>query len=193
MGRRRPAGAGAFGATLMIACLFGPVHARLDATAAAATATTPSLDPPLLPAFAPPAWLFQQLIDPATQAPALAAEHVSDPSPPVRGFASPTPGMRPLYLALGVLQGADVYTTRVALASGAREANPLLAGIADKPAALIAVKAAATFGTVYFVERMRLRHPGAAAITMAAIDAAYVVLVVRNARLAGHVRAPTAR
>jgi hypothetical protein len=102
--------------------------------------------------------------------------------------AAPDPGLRALYVGFGVLQGLDVYTTRVALKSGAREANPLMVGLAGRPAALVAAKAAATFGTVYLVERLRVRNRVAAVVTMAAIDSAYAMLVVRNARVAGGLR-----
>jgi hypothetical protein len=106
----------------------------------------------------------------------------------VPAHAAPDAVMRSLYVGFGVLQGLDVYTTRVALQSGAREANPLMVGLADRPAALVAAKAAAAFGTVYLVERLRVRNGVAAVVTMAAIDSAYAMLVVRNARVAGGLR-----
>jgi hypothetical protein len=109
-------------------------------------------------------------------------------SPPWSAPARPGASLRPLYVAFGVLQGLDVYTTRVALKAGAREGNPLLPAIARRPGALIAAKAASAFGTVYVVERMRIRHPVAAAITMAAIDSAYAVMVTRNADVARQAR-----
>ena len=125
----------------------------------------------------------------AIQGPTTTPARADTPVLPTPVRASSHAVMRPLYLSFGVLQGLDVYTTRVALERGARETNPLMGGLADKPAALVAVKAAATFGTVYLVERMRIRHPVAAAITMAAIDSAYVMLVVRNAQVARQARA----
>jgi hypothetical protein len=63
-----------------------------------------------------------------------------------------------------------------------------MVGLAGRPAALVAAKTAATFGTVYLVERLRVRNRVAAVVTMAAIDSAYAMLVVRNARVAGGLR-----
>jgi hypothetical protein len=145
-------------------------------------------------AAAPPAGaesaaaVYGLVIEPAIPEPTPATARADTAVLPAPVPASSNAVMRPLYLTFGVLQGLDVYTTRVALARGARETNPLMGGLADKPAALVAVKAAATFGTVYLVERLRIRHPVAAAITMAAIDSAYVMLVVRNAQVARQAR-----
>jgi hypothetical protein len=77
------------------------------------------------------------LIAPGLTAPAMPrAGAASGPAE-----ASFDPGLfRGMYLTFGLLQGADVFSTIVAVKSGAREANPLMRVLADSPAPLIAVK-----------------------------------------------------
>jgi hypothetical protein len=103
---------------------------------------------------------------------------------PAAGESSRTWLLPALYLTYGALQAADVYTTHRALEQGgAREANPMLRWAAASPSALIGVKAASTAGTIYLLEKLRRRHPRAAAITMVALNASYAAIVAHNMRV----------
>jgi hypothetical protein len=86
----------------------------------------------------------------------------------------------PLYLSFAALQALDVQSTLSAVRNGGREANPVMAGLVDKPATLVAVKAATGAGIVYFVERLRTRNRTAALMMMAAFDSVYATIVARN-------------
>jgi hypothetical protein len=88
--------------------------------------------------------------------------------------------MYSMYVAFGVLQGLDAYTTLTAVERGARESNPVVGGLTGNPPALIAAKAASTVVTIYAMEKIRKRNPLAVAIAMAAIDSAYLTIVAHN-------------
>lgn len=85
-----------------------------------------------------------------------------------------------LYVSYVGLQALDVHSTSRALASGGREANPALRGIAGSPGALIAVKAATTAGTLWVSEQLRKKHPAAAIGLMAALNSVMAVVVSHN-------------
>jgi len=70
-----------------------------------------------------------------------------------------TPGRR-------VLNVYDGSSTTTALKLGAAEGNPMMAGIAGHPAALWAVKAGVTAGSIVVAERLWRQHRRAAAIGM---------------------------
>jgi hypothetical protein len=107
------------------------------------------------------------------------------PVTPAIGIEHHVPrSMWTMYVALGGLEVADVQLTLTALGDRTYEANPLMRPLAGHPAALVGIKAASAVGTIYLVERLRKRHPAAAAVTMAAIDAGYIAVVVHNARVA---------
>jgi hypothetical protein len=78
------------------------------------------------------------------------------------------------------LQALDVVSTLSALDKGHVEANPLMRGLATEPAALAAVKAAATGGTVLLARRLARRNRMAGIVVMAALDGAYSYIVARN-------------
>jgi hypothetical protein len=147
--------------------------------------------PPIVTAIAEPALTIEETI-PEEIARAVLQIHLEHLAAPAAGPAhgatllgpkGGVPGrMKALYVGFGVLQALDAQTTFQALERGGVERNPLLAPLADRPAALIAVKAASTAGTVYLLERLRKRSPRAALVTAAAINAAYVTIVASNAR-----------
>ena len=60
------------------------------------------------------------------------------------------------------------------------ETNPLLSGFAHKPAALVAVKAAASVGTIYLAERLWKRNRVAAIAMMVAFNGAYALIAAHN-------------
>lgn len=88
-----------------------------------------------------------------------------------------------LYVGYGVLQGVDLWQSGRLVDSGARELNPVMAGATGHQAAMIAVKAATTAGTLYFVERLwKNDHRVAAIVTMVAVTGVSAAVVAHNQR-----------
>lgn len=91
--------------------------------------------------------------------------------------------MKRMYVSFALLQAADTGTTLASLRMGALEANPLLHRVSKNPAALIALKGGVAVGTIYTMERLRLKNPLAAAMAMAAVNSTLAVVAVNNARV----------
>jgi hypothetical protein len=89
-----------------------------------------------------------------------------------------------LYSSFIVLQALDAHSTIRALDRGAREANPMIAPLADNTAALIALKAGTAAGVIYMTDRVRRHNRVASIIIMAAANSAYATIVARNYRIA---------
>jgi hypothetical protein len=87
-----------------------------------------------------------------------------------------------MYVALGALQVFDVYSTRRALGAGTNEVNPLMRGAAGNSAAMLAVKALSTVGTIYFTERAWKKNRKGAVVLMAAINGVTAAIAMRNVR-----------
>jgi len=92
-------------------------------------------------------------------------------------FAAPawTPASRPLalpalYAGSAALQAFDAYSTLQALHLGAREANPLMQGVAVNPALLIGMKAAVTAASIVAAEQMWRQHHQLRAIALMAVS-----------------------
>ena len=87
-----------------------------------------------------------------------------------------------LYASYAGLQAYDVYSTRQALSRGAREANPLMQGVAGNTAGMMALKAGVTVGTIVAAERMWKNNNkmGAIAVLVASNSVAAIV-AARNA------------
>ena len=87
-----------------------------------------------------------------------------------------------LYASYAGLQAYDVYSTRQALSRGAREANPLMQGVAGSSSTMIALKAIVTVGTIIAAERMWKNNNkmGAIAVLVASNSVAAIV-AARNA------------
>lgn len=95
--------------------------------------------------------------------------------------------LRPTSLALGtmyvstaVLQGLDVHSTLRGLRDGAREANPVMKGLVDRPAVFIAMKAGVACGTIIAGRKMARKNKLAALVTLAGINALYGAVVHHN-------------
>lgn len=86
----------------------------------------------------------------------------------------------PLYASLAVLQGLDIYTTSAAISRGAVEANPAMKAVAGNAWASTAVKAAATAGSIYFIERAWKQNRKGAVILATVINAATAAVVAHN-------------
>ena len=87
-----------------------------------------------------------------------------------------------LYATLGATQAWDVYSTRSALRSGAREANPATAAFSSNTGALMGMKAATTAGTIVFAERMWKKNKVAAILMLTAINGATAAVSMHNMR-----------
>ena len=88
----------------------------------------------------------------------------------------------PLYVSFATLQMLDAHSTIRALRAGGVEANPLLKGLADKPAALVALKAGVALSTIVLADKVRGRSRVGAIVLMAALNSAYATVVAHNYR-----------
>jgi hypothetical protein len=124
----------------------------------------------------------------ATQVPSTIDGRQDFPTPVLQTATVPAPTrpapLMPMYASLVVLQGLDVYVTSAAVQNGAREANPLMKPVATNHAASIAVKAAATAGTIFFTERAWKQNRKGAVILLTAINLATAAVVAHNTQVA---------
>jgi hypothetical protein len=123
----------------------------------------------------------------ATSAPAAKADNLIW-GENLRGAIKVTPsGRRPmvlpaLYASYAALQAYDVYSTRQGLARGAREANPLMQGVAGNTSAMVAMKAGVGVATIMAAERLWKTNKTAAIAVMLASTGVTAVVAARNAR-----------
>ena len=87
-----------------------------------------------------------------------------------------------LYVALGAVQAWDVYSTRAALAAGAREANPTAAPFAQSAGSMLGLKAATTASTIFFAERMWKKNKVGAIVMLVAVNGATAAVSMHNMR-----------
>jgi uncharacterized protein DUF5658 len=90
----------------------------------------------------------------------------------------------PLYASFVALQGFDILSTSKAVSVGAQEANPVMKPVAGKSMASLAVKAAATAGSIYFTERAWKQNRKGAVILMTALNVATAAIVAHNTQVA---------
>jgi hypothetical protein len=127
-------------------------------------------------------------------APPLAAAEAPSPFAATRAAEADfstvrRPALLPaLYAATVALQALDAHSTLKGLRSGAVEANPLMTGVAGNPTALLAVKASAAAGTIYFAEKLWKRNRVAAIVLMAAVNGVTAAVVAHNYRVASQLR-----
>lgn len=93
-----------------------------------------------------------------------------------------------LYAASVALQALDAHSTITGLRRGATEANPLMNGVAGNPTALLAVKAGAAAGTIYFAEKLWKRNRVAAVVLMVAVNSVTAAVVAHNYKVAARLR-----
>lgn len=137
--------------------------AAQDTTIAPVTASPLSEPAPLLTAAAP------------TAPPQAGGSQLTAASRANRG------ALAPMYVAFGTLQALDIHSTLRAVNSGAgTEQNLVLRGIANNPAALIAVKSGVTAATILLADTLRVRHRTGALVLMAALNSAFAVVVAHN-------------
>ena len=93
-----------------------------------------------------------------------------------------------LYASYGALQAYDVYSTRQALARGAREANPLMQGVVGNTGAFVAMKAGVAVATIAAAEKLWKTNKPAAIGVMIAGNSVAAMVAARNARTLGQLR-----
>ena len=94
-----------------------------------------------------------------------------------------------LYGTLSAVQVWDLYSTSLALKSGAHEANPNVAPFTSSRASMLALKAATTAGAILCAEKMWRKNRTGAVVMMVAINVATAAVAQHNiqiARLAAH-------
>ncbi len=87
-----------------------------------------------------------------------------------------------MYVSLGALQAADIFSTAHAVGAGAYEANPVMRGPSGNTGAMLAVKALSTAGTIYFAERAWKKNRKGAVVLMAIINGVTAAVAARNIR-----------
>ncbi len=117
----------------------------------------------------------------AEEAPGAAAPAIVVPARVERALSRPA-RLPALYVSFAALQAYDVYSTRQALAGGAREVNPLMQGVVGNPAAFWALKAGVTAGTIMAAERLWKTNKAAAIGLMVASNGIAAMVAARNAR-----------
>jgi hypothetical protein len=90
----------------------------------------------------------------------------------------------PLYASMAIMQGFDIYSTSSALSRGGVEVNPGMKPVAGKTWASAAVKAAATAGSIYFLERAWKQNRKGAVIVATIINVATAAVVAHNTSVA---------
>lgn len=85
-----------------------------------------------------------------------------------------------MYASLGALQALDVYSTRRALAGGGTELNPVMRKSAGSSGGMLAAKALATAGSVYFTERAWKKNRKGAMVLMAVMNGVTAAVVANN-------------
>lgn len=124
---------------------------------------------------------------------ALSAQAVTAPrveQPLSWTYTAPVRSERPvalplLYTSLAAAQVFDAYSTRQGLASGAREANPLMRG---EGAAFWTMKAVGTAVPIIIAERMWKKNKAAAIVTMVLANSVMAVVAANNAQVLGRQR-----
>ena len=106
---------------------------------------------------------------------------ITAPTPIGASLSRPTV-LPALYASYAALQAFDVYSTRQALARGAREANPLMQGVVGHTGTFVAVKAAVAMTTIVAAERLWKTNKTAAIAVMVASNSVAAIVAARNAR-----------
>jgi hypothetical protein len=88
----------------------------------------------------------------------------------------------PLYASFAALQMLDAHSTIRAVRAGGVESNPMMAGFANKPAALVALKAGVAVSTIALADKFRGRSRVGAIVLMTVLNSAYATVVAHNYR-----------
>ncbi len=131
--------------------------------------------------FALPAYAEDDAATPITvtgiAAPVKVAQAISRPA-----------ALTALYASYSALQAYDVYSTKQALARGAREANPLMQGVVGNTGAFVAMKAGVAVATIAAAEKLWKTNKPAAIGVMIAGNSVAAIVAARNTRTLGQLR-----
>jgi hypothetical protein len=86
----------------------------------------------------------------------------------------------PLYVSFAVLQALDAHSTLQGIHGGLIEQNPMMRPIANRPSALLAVKAGVAASTILLADGMRGRSRVGAIVLMAGLNSLYATVVAHN-------------
>ena len=102
--------------------------------------------------------------------------------PPVKAGLRRGAALPMLYVSLTGLNAYDAYSTTSGISKGASESNPLMRGAARNPAAIWAIKAGVTAGTITMAERLWRSDKRVQAVTVMIISNGMMAAVAaRNA------------
>lgn len=85
-----------------------------------------------------------------------------------------------LFVSTAVLQALDYHSTMRARASGAMEANPLMAKLTEHRVLFGAAKGAVAASTILLSRQLAKKNKLAAALTLVAVNSAYAMVVSQN-------------
>jgi hypothetical protein len=112
---------------------------------------------------------------------------IGTPAKIVQAISRPA-ALTALYASYGALQAYDVYSTRQALARGAREANPLMQGVVGNTGAFVAMKTSVAVATIVAAEKLWKTNKPAAIGVMIAGNSVAAIVAARNTRTLGQLR-----
>jgi Domain of unknown function (DUF5658) len=93
-----------------------------------------------------------------------------------------------LYATTALTQALDAHSTMTAMSRGAREANPVMQGVASNGGAIVAVKAGIAVGSIFVAEKMWRRNRAGAIATMVALNVVTAAVAAHNYRVASQLR-----
>jgi hypothetical protein len=125
--------------------------------------------------------------DDAATATPINVAGIAAPAKVVSGLSRPAT-LTALYASYSALQAYDVYSTRQALARGAREANPLMQGVVGNTGAFVAMKAGVAVATIAAAEKLWKTNKPAAIGVMIAGNSVAAIVAARNARTLSQLR-----
>jgi hypothetical protein len=98
-----------------------------------------------------------------------------------------------LFVTTAVMQGLDTHSTFKALDAGAVEANPLMRPLVNHRGAFVALKVGMAAGLIYAGHHLYKKNKVAGALALAAVNAAYGLIALRNYDVAREQRAINGR
>jgi hypothetical protein len=124
-------------------------------------------------------WFVAVFITVVFALPAHAADGVAAAPAPSRGVILPA-----LYVSFAALNAYDAASTGLALKDGGIETNPLMRGIAGRPAALWALKGGVTAAAIVAADNFRRQgHRRQAVALMVATNGIMAVVAAHNAQM----------
>lgn len=160
------------------------LHASTATVAAQEAAPAPAL---FAQAQLAPGPFGGDVLFPVSAAPSAAETAVPSSAPDFSRLRRPAL-LPALYATNVALQVLDAHSTLRALGNGGREVNPVMKGVVGNRGALLAVKAGAAVGTIYFAEKLWKRNRVAAIALMVAVNGATAAIVAHNYKVSSNLR-----